>query len=101
MRQVKTGPARITLFKDAPNPWYEVTLTEGRNRQLHRMFERIGHHVEKIKRVRYGPLQLDVEPGKWRELTQQEVERLRKGSAGQAPSSARSRMRSADRAIKR
>jgi 23S rRNA pseudouridine2605 synthase len=40
-----------------------VTLIEGKNRQIRRMFEEIGHHVEKIKRVRYGPLELDVLPG--------------------------------------
>jgi 23S rRNA pseudouridine2605 synthase len=42
------------------------------------MFEEIGHHVEKIKRVRYGPLTLNVEPGKSRELAPQEVTALRK-----------------------
>ena len=36
------------------------------------MFEEIGHHVEKIKRVRYGPLELDVHPGKFRRLTRGE-----------------------------
>jgi len=61
--RVKTAPAKIHLTRDAPNPWYEVTLIEGRNRQIRRMFEEIGHHVEKIKRVRYGPLELDVPPG--------------------------------------
>jgi len=70
---VKTAPARIRLIREAANPWYEVTLTEGRNRQLRRMFEEIGHHVEKIRRVRYGPLALDVEPGKLRHLTSREV----------------------------
>lgn len=79
---VKTAPARIRLFKDAPNPWYEVTLIEGRNRQLHRMFEQAGHHVEKIKRVGYGPLQLDVEPGRFRALTPAEVARLRASVRG-------------------
>jgi 23S rRNA pseudouridine2605 synthase len=44
------------------------------------MFEEVGHHVEKIKRVRYGPLELDVHPGKFRKLTAQEVTKL-KGSA--------------------
>lgn len=76
--RVKTAPARIQLAHDAANPWYEVTLTEGRNRQLHRMFERIGHHVEKIKRVRYGPLELDVEAGRFRPLSPREVESLRR-----------------------
>ena len=41
------------------------------------MFEEIGHHVEKIKRVRYGPLELDVHPGKFRRLTPQEVTGLK------------------------
>jgi len=41
------------------------------------MFEEIGHHVEKIKRVRYGSLQLDVHPGEFRRLTAQEVARLK------------------------
>src|SRR5262252_498679 len=61
-----TAPAQIRLAKEAENPWYEVTLIEGKNRQIRRMFEEIGHHVEKIKRVRYGPLRLDLEPGQFR-----------------------------------
>src|SRR5215467_12551387 len=76
MKPVHTAPAQIRLVKDAANPWYEVTLIEGRNRQIRRMFEEIGHHVEKIKRVRYGPLALDVEPGQFRELTPREVGNL-------------------------
>ena len=91
-RRVKTSPAKIRLAEDRAtgsgesraaggeqrNPWYEVTLTEGRNRQIRRMFERVGHRVEKIKRVQLGPLLLDVEPGKFRELTKREVEELKK-----------------------
>ena len=80
-RVVKTAPARIQLARDAPNPWYEVTLIEGRNRQIRRMFEHVGHHVEKIKRVRYGNLELDVEPGKWRALTTSELQRLKSMAA--------------------
>ena len=78
---VRTAPARIKLVRDAVNPWYEVTLIEGRNRQIRRMFEQIEHHVEKIKRVRYGPLELDVEPGKFRALTVQEVKTLKEAVA--------------------
>jgi 23S rRNA pseudouridine2605 synthase len=74
---VKTAPAKIRLLREAANPWYEVTLTEGRNRQIRRMFEQVGHHVEKIKRVRYGPLELDVEPGKFRPLRPGEIARLK------------------------
>ena len=76
-KAVKTAPAKIRLLKEAANPWYEVTLIEGRNRQIRRMFEQVGHHVEKIKRVRYGPLELDVETGKFRPLTAAEVGRLK------------------------
>jgi 23S rRNA pseudouridine2605 synthase len=78
LEQIFTAPAEIRRTKDAANPWYEVTLIEGKNRQIRRMFEEIGHHVEKIKRVRYGPLTLNVEPGKSRELTPSEVTALRK-----------------------
>jgi 23S rRNA pseudouridine2605 synthase len=75
--RVKTAPAKIRMVRESANPWYEVTLTEGKNRQIRRMFEEIGHHVEKIKRVRYGPLQLDVDRGEFRKLTPEEVARLR------------------------
>jgi 23S rRNA pseudouridine2605 synthase len=63
--------------REGDNPWYEMTLIEGRNRQIRRMFQEIGHHVEKIRRVRYGPLELDVEPGKLRHLTTKEVAQLK------------------------
>lgn len=76
-RRVKLSPTKIHLLQDAPNPWYEITLIEGRNRQIRRMFQQIGHHVEKIKRVQLGPLSLDVPPGKFRPLTEKEVLRLK------------------------
>ena len=78
---VKTAPAKIRLTRDAPNPWYEVTLIEGRNRQIRRMFEEIGHHVEKIKRVKYGPLELDVALGEYRRLEPEEVRKLQASAA--------------------
>src|SRR5438094_1033167 len=81
-RRVKTSQAKIRLVEDGANPWYEVVLIEGRNRQIRRMFEQVGHHVEKIKRVQLGPLVLDVEPGKFRELTNGEVESLKKVAGG-------------------
>jgi len=76
-RRVKTAPARVRVIRESANPWYEVTLIEGKNRQIRRMFEEIGHHVEKIKRVRYGPLELDVHPGKFRKLDAEEVAKLK------------------------
>jgi len=76
-RRVKTSRAKIRLLEDAPNPWYEVILIEGRNRQIRRMFHHVGHQVEKIKRVQLGPLVLDVAPGKFRSLTEREVAQLK------------------------
>lgn len=84
-KRVRTGPAGVRIVKEAANPWYEITLIEGRNRQIRRMFEAVGHHVEKIKRVRYGPLTLDVPPGEFRPLTLKEVERLKSAAGMRAP----------------
>jgi len=82
-RRVKTSPAKMRLAEDGANPWYEVILIEGRNRQIRRMFDRVGHRVEKIKRVRIGPLVLDVELGKFRELTGREVKGLKRAADGE------------------
>jgi len=76
-RRVKTSAARVRLLEDAPNPWYEVTLIEGRNRQIRRMFQSVGHLVEKIKRVQLGPLKLDIPPGKFRPLSKSEIHQLK------------------------
>jgi 23S rRNA pseudouridine2605 synthase len=80
--QVKTSPARIRQVRQGDNPWYEVVLIEGRNRELRKMFEEVGHFVEKIRRVGYGPLVLDQEPGNLRELEPEELDLLRKAADG-------------------
>jgi 23S rRNA pseudouridine2605 synthase len=80
--QVRTSPARIRQVRQGDNPWYEVVLIEGRNRELRKMFEEVGHFVEKIRRVGYGPLVLDQEPGNLRELQPTEVEALRRAAEG-------------------
>jgi 23S rRNA pseudouridine2605 synthase len=79
---VRTSPARIRQVRQGDNPWYEVVLIEGRNRELRKMFEEIGHFVEKIRRVGYGPLVLDQEPGSLRELQPAELDALRKAAEG-------------------
>ena len=89
--RVLTQPAGIRRVRDAENPWYEVTLTEGRNREIRKMFEEVGHFVEKIRRVEYGPLVLDVEPGEVRELTPDEVLALQRAARGIRTITARSR----------
>ena len=80
--QVRTSPARIRQVRQGDNPWYEVVLIEGRNRELRKMFEEVGHFVEKIRRIGYGPLVLDQEPGSLRELEPRELEALRKAAEG-------------------
>ena len=52
-----------------------VELRRGRNREVRRLFESIGHEVTALKRVRFGGLELgDLRPGEWRALTRTEVE---------------------------
>jgi 23S rRNA pseudouridine2605 synthase len=80
--RVLTHPATIEQVRGGENPWFEVTVTEGRNRQLRKMFEEIGHHVEKIRRIGYGALVLDVPPGGFRELRTGEVQALNRAAAG-------------------
>ena len=75
--RVKTSPAKLRLVEGSANPWYEVILSEGRNRQIRRMFHLVGFNVEKIKRVQLGPLVLDIPPGKYRALTVREVAQLK------------------------
>ena len=80
--KVRTSPARVRQVRQGDNPWYEVVLIEGRNRELRKMFEEVGHFVEKIRRTGYGPLVLDQEPGNLRELEPREVEQLRLAAEG-------------------
>src|ERR1017187_3568287 len=80
--QVRTSPARIRQVREGDNPWYEVVLIGGRNRELRKMFVAVGHFVEKIRRVGYGPLVLDQEPGNLRELQPEELVALRLAAEG-------------------
>jgi 23S rRNA pseudouridine2605 synthase len=79
-----TQPAQITLIRDTDNPWFEVVLTEGKNREIRKMFEEIGHFVEKVRRVGFGPLVLDVPPGETRELNEDEVTQLKRAARKKA-----------------
>jgi 23S rRNA pseudouridine2605 synthase len=76
---VRTMPAGLKLVHDAENPWYEVRLFEGRNQQIRTMFKHFGRLVEKLKRVRIGPLELGpLKPGQFRPLSGEEVEKLKR-----------------------
>ena len=71
----KTAPARV---KRIEGDTIELTIHEGRNRQVKRMLEAVGHRVKTLHRSTDGPLTLEgLEPGAWRELEPSEVERLR------------------------
>lgn len=63
--------------KNVPTAWLEITLTEGRNRQVRRMTAAIGHPTLRLVRVAIGDLRLEgLRPGEWRELTKDEAARL-------------------------
>ena len=75
----RTRPAGLKLVRRAENPWYEVRLFEGRNQQIRLMFKHLGRLVEKLKRVRIGPIELGpLKPGEFRYLTEEEVEKLKR-----------------------
>jgi 23S rRNA pseudouridine2605 synthase len=75
----RTAPAGLKLTRRADNPWYEVKLTEGRQNQIRIMFKHFGFLVEKLKRVRIGPLELGtLKPGEFRSLTGAEIHGFRK-----------------------
>ena len=75
----KTSPARVRLTKQEADYCYvTVTIHEGRNRQVRRMFEAVGLQVLALKRVGFGPLTLgELKRGEWRDLTPEEIEKLR------------------------
>lgn len=76
---VKTAPAVIHVVTDEPNRTVlEITLHEGRNRQIRRMCESVGLEVIRLKRSAEGPVKLGMlAPGEWRELKRSEVTALR------------------------
>ena len=60
---------------EGANQWYRVTISEGRNREVRRMIESVGHAVSRLIRIRYGSIALPphLKPGRWRELEPDEV----------------------------
>ena len=84
LREGITAPAKVEkLKKSDANSWIEITVHEGRYRQVRRMLEGVGYPVIKLIRVTYGSLALGNVPlGKYRYLTPDEIKRLKNESAG-------------------
>ena len=75
-----TAPAKIEkLRKTQNNAWFEMTIHEGRKRQIRRMFDTVGHSVLKLKRIRINGIELkDLKPGEYRYLTPGEVNNIKR-----------------------
>ncbi|UCJ15715.1 pseudouridine synthase [Pseudomonas sp. MM211] len=80
---LEDGPAKFTDIKEAPggegfNHWYHCVVMEGRNREVRRLWESQGLVVSRLKRVRFGPVFMtsDLPMGRWREMSQREVDIL-------------------------
>jgi len=74
----KTAPAKFReLSSTDRNGWYEVTLFEGHNQQIRKMFDAIGHSVVKLRRVAIGPVNdQGLKVGQYRKLSSAEIEKL-------------------------
>ena len=79
----KTAPAEIKELKPTDkNGWYEVTLHEGHNQQIRKMFDSIGHSVVKLKRISIGPISdKHMKVGESRPLTAKEIDQIRSGKS--------------------
>ncbi|HWP53613.1 MAG TPA: pseudouridine synthase [Pyrinomonadaceae bacterium] len=75
----RAARADVRMLRESKtNAWFEVTLHEGRNQQVRRMFDAIGHSVIKLVRTRIGNLEKkNLKPGRWRKLNEREVKTLK------------------------
>jgi 23S rRNA pseudouridine2605 synthase len=78
LEEGRTAPARV---RRVAADTLEITIHEGRKRQVRRMCEAVGHPVKRLERIRFGPLELgNLARGRWRKLTDAEVEALMSAS---------------------
>lgn len=75
-----TSPAKVRMIRTTENNcWLEMTIYEGRKRQIRRMLDRIGHPVLKLKRIKINGIELGkIETGGYRYLTPEEVNKMKK-----------------------
>jgi 23S rRNA pseudouridine2605 synthase len=77
---------RVRLVEADKHAWVEVTLHEGKNHEVRRLLEAVGHPVSKLQRVSIGPITVrGLEPGEFRALTPQEIHALTRQGAHRAP----------------
>lgn len=79
---VRTAPTQIKRTHETEsNAWFEIVLHEGRNQQIRKMFDTVGHSVVKLRRVQIGRIRDDkMRPGVWRFLTGAEVAGFKRGA---------------------
>lgn len=77
--KVLTAPAKVKrLKKTENNSWIEMTISEGRKRQIRRMLELVGHPVMRLMRVRINGLEMgELAPGECRRMTAEEINKIR------------------------
>jgi 23S rRNA pseudouridine2605 synthase len=82
----RTAPARVRVAQTTPTgAAVEIVIHEGRNRQVRRMCEAVGHPVRRLVRTRFGPLQdRRLAPAEWRPLTSDEIQALYAAIAGES-----------------
>ena len=86
----RTLPAEVRLLGRSRDAVVLMTIREGRNRQVRRMLEAVGHPVQKLKRTRIGPIaDRRLKAGEWRDLSDAEIRTLKDLSDRQAPPPAR------------
>jgi 23S rRNA pseudouridine2605 synthase len=75
-----TSPAQVRLIRyETFDTVLLISIHEGRNRQVRKMLNAVGHQVVSLKRVGFGPVSLgDLPSGKWRHLSQEEIEKLKR-----------------------
>lgn len=88
-----TAPAQVTVLEQAPDrAVLQMVIHEGRNRQIRKMCEAVGLEVARLKRSSIGPIRLGMlQPGKWRELTPQEVGAIRGAVKERKPEESRAK----------